>query len=224
MRILPSLAVGFLLAAAGVGAQQPGETPISSGPALPKGDPARGARLAAERCIECHDVSGAGKGLHRPNLAGQKEPYLVKQLLSYQASSRGAEEQRLLGWRWHPRMASVGGGMTGSDIADLAAHFSGRACLGSGTRPQPRPEIAERCNLCHGPHGRGLYPTIPNIAGQKELYLLRQLDAFRARGKAVGTGDTEVRRSNPMMDRQAHLLSENEIVLLSAYFSGLPCA
>lgn len=190
---------------------------------IPVGDPARGRALAEQHCTECHTLAGGGRGLHRPNLSGQNEAYMVKQMLAFQASAQGQASDSPTGWRWHPRLGPMLAGFKLQDLADLAAHFGGQACIQPTTQIRQRPEIVERCTLCHGPEGTGLYPVVPKLASQKELYLLRQLDAFRGRGKATGTGENQMRRSNPMMDRQAHLLSESDIILLAAYFSSVPC-
>lgn len=36
------------------------------------------------------------------------------------------------------------------------------------------------CRVCHGLDGRGTNPTIPNLGGQPELYLVKQLQDFRS--------------------------------------------
>jgi cytochrome c553 len=69
---------------------------------------------------------------------------------------------------------------------------------------------AASCSGCHGANGISANPLWPNLAGQKEAYLVKQLKAFRD-----GT------RSDPMMTPMARPLSGADIENLAAYFSSL---
>lgn len=66
------------------------------------------------------------------------------------------------------------------------------------------------CAGCHGANGVSANPLWPNLAGQKDAYLVKQLKAFRD-----GT------RSDPMMSPMAKPLSDADIDNLAAYFSSL---
>ena len=65
------------------------------------------------------------------------------------------------------------------------------------------------CAGCHGPDGNSMVPIYPNLAGQKEAYLIKQLKAFRAGG-----------RTDPVMSPMAKPLSDADIENLAAYFSS----
>ncbi len=69
---------------------------------------------------------------------------------------------------------------------------------------------AAMCAGCHGSDGISLNPLWPNLAGQKEGYLIKQLRAFRD-----GT------RKDPLMGPVAKNLSDEDIENLAAYFSSL---
>lgn len=69
---------------------------------------------------------------------------------------------------------------------------------------------AAMCVGCHGAKGVSMNPEWPNIAGQKDKYLMNQLKAFRG-----GV------RKNPLMTPIAASLSDADIENLAAYFSGL---
>jgi cytochrome c553 len=69
---------------------------------------------------------------------------------------------------------------------------------------------AATCAGCHGANGISNNPMWPNLKGQKEGYLIKQLKAFRD-----GT------RADPMMSPMAKPLSDAEIDNLAAYFSSL---
>lgn len=66
------------------------------------------------------------------------------------------------------------------------------------------------CAGCHGGNGISMVPMYPNLAGQKEQYLVKQLKAFRD-----GT------RTDPTMSAMAKPLSDADIDNLAAYFASL---
>ena len=65
------------------------------------------------------------------------------------------------------------------------------------------------CASCHGANGHSVNPLWPNLAGQKEQYLAKQIKAFRE-------GD----RKDPMMSPMAAALSDDDIANLAAYYSS----
>ena len=68
------------------------------------------------------------------------------------------------------------------------------------------------CAACHG--GEGISPTgvWPNLAGQKEQYLLAQIKAFKD-----GT------RENAQMAPMVANLSDEDMANIAAYYSSLGC-
>ncbi len=66
------------------------------------------------------------------------------------------------------------------------------------------------CAGCHGAKGISAVPTYPNLAGQKEAYLAKQIKAFKN-----GT------RKDPTMDAMVKALSNTDIANLAAYYAGL---
>jgi len=69
---------------------------------------------------------------------------------------------------------------------------------------------AATCVACHGAEGVSVNPMWPNLAGQKDMYLVKQMKAFRD-----GT------RSDPVMAPMAKPLSDDDIANLAAYYAGL---
>ena len=65
------------------------------------------------------------------------------------------------------------------------------------------------CASCHGANGKSLNPLWPNLAGQKEQYLAKQIRAFRD-----GT------RKDPMMAPMVAALSDEDIANLAAYYAA----
>ncbi len=68
------------------------------------------------------------------------------------------------------------------------------------------------CAACHG--GEGISPNglWPNLAGQKEEYLVQQIKAFR-----------DGARENAQMSPMAANLSDEDIANLAAYYASLGC-
>jgi cytochrome c553 len=66
------------------------------------------------------------------------------------------------------------------------------------------------CAACHGANGISMIPMYPNLAGQKEAYLVKQLIAFKS-------GE----RKDPVMSAMAMPLSDTDIANVSAYFASL---
>jgi len=66
------------------------------------------------------------------------------------------------------------------------------------------------CITCHGKDGIGTSPIFPNLAGQKSMYLMQQLRAFR-----------DGRRPSEVMGVIVRTLSDKDIEDLAAYYESL---
>ncbi|MBJ3777584.1 c-type cytochrome [Acuticoccus mangrovi] len=69
---------------------------------------------------------------------------------------------------------------------------------------------AAQCQVCHGFDGMGTNPEVPNIGGESEIYLIKQLRAFRD-----GT------REDRMMSLVAKNLSDGDIRDLADYYGAI---
>ncbi len=69
---------------------------------------------------------------------------------------------------------------------------------------------AATCGGCHGANGISAVPTYPNLAGQKEAYLAKQMKAFK-----------DKTRIDPTMNAMAAPLSDADMANLSAFYAGL---
>ena len=81
--------------------------------------------------------------------------------------------------------------------------------LAAGGDPAAGKEKAKVCEACHGPDGKSVDPTYPNLAGQHESYLLKALGDYRAG-----------RRVNPVMAGFAGPLSDEDIEDLAAWYAS----
>lgn len=79
------------------------------------GDPAAG-KAKAGTCFTCHGADGIGIADMYPNLAGQKEAYLVSSIKAYKDGSRSGGMAAL--------MTPMVSALSDADIADLAAFYA----------------------------------------------------------------------------------------------------
>jgi cytochrome c553 len=71
-------------------------------------------------------------------------------------------------------------------------------------------ERAGVCRVCHGLDGVGTNPMVPNIGGQNEMYLAKQLRDFR-----------DGRREDPQMSIVLQGMSDAEIGDLAAWYASV---
>jgi len=183
------------------------------------GDPAAGKALSLA-CSACHGMDGAtGLDPSYPNLAGQNEKYLLRQLQLIQSNER-------------PILLMTGQltGKSDQDLANLAAYYAslpGKTGQAEGddeavARAEAiyRGGILERrvpaCIACHSPSGVGNAPAgFPRISGQPAMYTEVQLKAYRE-----GERQTDENHGG-MMRGAARGLTDTEISLLADYLQGL---
>lgn len=66
------------------------------------------------------------------------------------------------------------------------------------------------CAGCHGAKGISMVPMYPNLAGQKEAYLVKQIKNFK-----------EGVRKDPTMNAMTKPLSDEDINNIAAYYASL---
>jgi len=71
-------------------------------------------------------------------------------------------------------------------------------------------EKAKKCQTCHGIDGAAKQPHVPNIGGESDIYLIKQLKAFRS-------GE----RQDPQMSIMAKPLTDEDIADLAAWYSSI---
>jgi cytochrome c553 len=115
-------------------------------------------RTRSAACPVCHD--GAGDA---PNLAGQREKYLFRQLTAFKKGDRK-----------HDSMNAIAAQLSDSDIANVAAYWSGLAPTGAPTSG----DVAAKARASHMafpsdfPSGYTLYKTLsyPDDAAVQKNY------------------------------------------------------
>jgi cytochrome c553 len=88
--------------------------------------------------------------------------------------------------------------------ATLPAHAADAAQIAAGR------EKARMCATCHGSEGISSAPDAPNLAGQPEIYLAKELRAYRSGA-----------RRHEVMAVVAKPLSDADIDALAGWFASL---
>ena len=172
---------------------------------------AESGRLKAQTCLGCHGVPSYGNiypSYRVPKLLGQHAPYIVAALKAYQSGERS-----------HPTMRAHAAGLSETDMADIAAYFSGSETVpgaetvaASSQVPPFSEELNAKLTVCAGCHGMDgnspIVPEYPRLAGQYRDYLHQSLLNYR-----------DGKRTNAIMLGIIGTLNEADMKLLSLYFS-----
>lgn len=169
----------------------------------------RGATLAL-RCSMCHGPEGISQA-NSPNLAGQYETVIYKQLKDFQS-----------GARTNAVMSPMVGTLSDQDMRDLAAYYAYLPKLAAYHVPsQPVPPIVASgspmrniapCASCHGvaDHKTGT----PWLEGEPATYIRAQLQAF-----AAGDRHNDI---NEQMRNIARNMTVGEIEAAAQYYASRP--
>ncbi len=187
----------------------PSNTPTNAPTSSPANTPANAPvnvpapTTIADTCIGCHGANGGGVSEDFPNLAGLSVAYIEKQLRDFRS-----------GDRVDAMMGSFAQGLKDGEITKLAEYFSKMqpvepSVVTTGNAPA---DVAV-CTSCHGTGGMAnatAMPGVPNLAGQKATYIVKQLKSFKTQNRKDAT-----------MSAFAGSLSDAQIEAIAKYFSGL---
>ena len=187
------------------------------------GDAAAGKDKAAS-CVACHGPDGNSIAPNFPNLAGQSESFLYKQLKDFKAGKRS-----------DPTMDAMIMPLDDQTMQDVSAFFAAQTLKPGQADPALvdagkaiyKGGIAEigvpACMACHGPAGNGNPGAgFPQLASQRATYTEKQLKDFRT--AAQNTDAVPVGRSNDsskMMRNAMKRMSDPEIKAVAQYIQGL---
>jgi cytochrome c553 len=169
----------------------------------------RGATLSL-RCTMCHGARGMSEA-ETPNLAGQHDAAVYKQLRDYKS-----------GHRESAIMAAMVANLSDRDMRDLAAYYASLPRPGApapASAPPPVPVIVltgapmrnvAPCGSCHG--GIETKTGAPRLDGEPLAYMRRQLVAF-----ANGSRRNDI---NAQMRNVARQMTAAEIEESARYYSS----
>lgn len=137
-----------------------------------------GKALAAENCKMCHGMDGRGVDEDTPNLAAQRDGYLVKTLQGYKHGDRLGNAGFIMD------VAEV---LSPAEMRHVAGYYASLPALNN---PESEPladysyykqgeALSEICITCHGSDGNPLTAGIPRLAGQHPEYLLKAIKAYQ---------------------------------------------
>jgi len=142
----------------------------------------RGEKIAEEqKCAKCHGKTGIAEDEDAPNIAGQRAPYIAKQLADYKEAAR--EEKS---------MTKAAKKLNAQDMADLGAFYAKQkpeksagkvksvAMVGAGDEKR----FLLPCGSCHGKKGEGFGFEVPVLMGQKGTPFADTLKAFKDEDRA----------------------------------------
>lgn len=167
-------------------------------------------------CMACHGETGNSMSAMFPNIAGQNQQYLLKQLKDIQSGERQI-----------PTMMGLLDNMSEEDLAAIAAHYAKQERAYGAADPElvelgeqiyragiPRKNVAA-CIACHSPSGQGNGPAkFPSLAGQWPDYTVAQLKAYQT-GERHNDGETQMMRTTALD------LNEREMRAVATYLYGL---
>lgn len=140
----------------------------------PAGDVAAGRKIAQADCKSCHGLDGKGTAPAIPNLAGQREAYLLAALKEYRE-----------GKRMHAALREIATKITDADSRNIAAYYASlppvaaQAGLSQPATPYEQgKQVATQCASCHGDDGNAKTAGIPSLAGQQPRYLVVAINEY----------------------------------------------
>ena len=180
--------------------------PQENAPASESPDPARSVdqmpgRDFAGLCFSCHGEQGRSTNPMVPSLAGQESAYLIRQLENFRDLRRR-----------HAAMQGVLAKLTTNDMARMASYYAKQSPMkgkGISRKTKGGKPFYEGCIRCHGESAKG-NAGVPRLAGQRAVYLERELLDYQA-----GT------RSTPGMDEEVARLTAEQIKALSLFLSSM---
>ena len=179
-------------------------------------------------CVSCHGANGIAKSELTPNLAGQREKYLAKQLRDFRKSANRPTPQKeeltdIGGKRRHPIMSTIATRLSDGQIEEIAHYYSSQTCRTKINMDQAKsiPKVTS-CLACHDENETTHEPWVPRLSGQNKLYLINQIYALRVSAEHKYAQGRSL-RSHPVMEDKIKNLSALEIETIANYFASRRC-
>lgn len=206
---LTAMAAALLLAASSARAQQPAieaPNPIDLRPLYANSmDIEEGRRLAQGPCATCHGQDGVSTIAEVPHLAGQRSPYLYREMRAYLSGARGNDV-----------MNGTITFLSADALVNVAAYYAsldpappaGGGVAGEVDPVQAGGALAAGCAGCHGEAGITRTPGIPNLVGQEPKYLAAAMAEYK-------TGE----RRNEMMKAATAALTDDGMANVGLFYA-----
>jgi cytochrome c553 len=199
--------LGIVLSVALIGCTDKGEsTAKSASEKQAAADVPAGKAIAERECKGCHGLDGKGVAPAIPNLAAQRERYLLASMKAYKE-----------GARTHAALREMTGHMSEADTRNVAAHYASLPPI--ATAPGKKAEIflpyengkalAAACTKCHSEDGNSKIPGTPSLAGQQLRYFVVAIQEYL----------NGVRKTDPMHSLLRRL-NKLDMESLALYFAS----
>jgi cytochrome c553 len=163
-----------------------------SGPAQPAADVAAGKVLAEQQCKGCHGADGKGVAPAIPNLAGQRDRYLLTALAEYRDGKRS-----------HATLRDQAMRLNDTDARNVAGYYASLPPVPPAAPSGPRVSLYDRgkgvaaaCTSCHGADGNSKTPGTPNLAGQQPRYFMAAVQEYLMGAREIAPMHALVRDMN----------------------------
>jgi cytochrome c553 len=156
-----------------------------------KVDLAKAKTIAETVCVACHGADGNSQVPGNPNLAGQIQQYLHKQLTNFKSVNDKPAVRN------SPIMGGMAAGLSEEDMMGLSVYFSEQKLQSANASDEKLVDEGRKlwrkgdfekgipaCAGCHGATGAGLPVQYPRLAGQHAEYTEGQLVKFRSEERA----------------------------------------
>lgn len=158
-------------------------------------EPAAGKTVAERDCKTCHGLDGKGVAPGIPNLAGQRERYLLASIKEYKEGKRS-----------HAALKEMMTRMSDADTANVAAYYSALPAAAPAAAKADAPAspyeqgkaLAAACAKCHGEDGNSKTPGTPSLAGQQPHYLVAAIQEYHQGERQTGTMKSMLRDSTKL--------------------------
>ncbi len=172
----------------------------------PAGDLAAGKTIAERDCKGCHGVDGKGLAPGIPNLANQRQGYLMASLMEYKDGKRN-----------HAALKELATRMSEADMQNVSGYFASLPAVPNSvavdvkhSSPYEQGKVlAEACAKCHGEDGNSKAAGTPSLAGQQPHYLVAAIQEYH-----------QGERKATMMKSMLRDSDKLEIEHLALYFSA----
>jgi cytochrome c553 len=164
------------LSAALVGCTDKDQSTAKPGPEKQAAADISAGKVIAERdCKACHGLDGKGAAPGIPNLAAQRDRYLLASLKEYKE-----------GKRVHAALMDMAANMSEADMRNVVAYYAGLPAIASATGNDLKVSspyedgkaLAAACTKCHGDDGNSRTPGTPSLAGQQPHYLVAAIQEY----------------------------------------------
>ncbi len=169
-------AYAFLISAALTVGWDIHDTSAQNAPgASAKTDIGSGKTLAGQQCKGCHGLDGKGIAPGIPNLAGQRNRYLIAALKEYRQ-----------GQRIHAAVRIMAENLNEAGERSVAAYYASLPPAAPGKRAEifspyeHGRELAQACAQCHGQNGNSATPGTPSLSGQQPGYFVAAIQEYLA--------------------------------------------